>query len=115
MAYIIPDAHTFVIRGHDTTAAQNIVTIDADEAVTLAMDFEHVVNYGAVLSSVTTVVTVDADGDDAGAATNKAVDTNTYRATWNPPSLSEGGYIVTVTAATTDSETIIGTGILQVT
>jgi len=114
MAYTIPNAHTFILRGHDTTAAQNIVTIDATEVVTLSMDFANVVNGGAFLSSVTSVVTVDAAGDDAGVSTNQAVDDDIYRATWNTPSLTAGGYVVTVTVVTDDNETLVGVGILQV-
>jgi predicted metal-dependent TIM-barrel fold hydrolase len=90
------------------------VTYDADETVTLAMDFAEVVNTGAYLSSITTVVTVDSSGSDAGVSTNSTVGTDPYRAEWNPPSLSAGGYVVTVTVATSDTETMVGTGVLQV-
>ena len=78
------------------------------------MDFSEQLNDGRYVSSVTSVTTADSDGADAGAASGEAVSDDQYGAEWTPPSMSAGGYVVTVTVATSDSETLVGTGVLQV-
>lgn len=100
---------TLPIEGGD---APNIIQVEVGSTVTLAMDFSNVVNEGTTIASVSSVSV--SDGVSLTTA-NNVVDQSKLAVHFDATCSSVGARLMAVTVVTTDGQTIVGEGNLEVT
>lgn len=100
---------TLPLEGGD---APNIIQVEVGSTVTLAMDFSNVVNEGTTIASVSSVSV--SDGVSLTTA-NNVVDQSKLAVHFDATCSTVGQRLMAVTVVTTDGQTIVGEGNLEVT
>ena len=96
----------------DGTDAPNIISVESGTTVTLAMDFTKVLNAAASVATVTSVIV---GSGSSLTASSTAIDGTKRQVHFDVTAASTGDRLMVVTITTTDGQTIVGEGHLEIT
>ena len=110
-AVVVADGRTFKLPT-DGKDALNIISIETGSTATLAMDFSRVLNSAATLSAVSSVAV---GTGSALTIANSVVDGTKQKVHFDVTASTSGDRVIVATVTTTDGQTIVGEGHLEIT
>lgn len=108
---VVTDSRTFRLPA-DGSDALNVISMETGSTATLAMDFGKVLNQAASLSAVSSVAV---GTGSALTISNSVIDGTKTRVHFDVVASTSGDRVIVVTVTTTDGQTIVGEGHLEIT
>lgn len=110
-AVVVTDSRTFRLPA-DGSDALNVISVETGSTATLAMDFGKVLNQASSLSAVSSVAV---GTGSALTISNSVIDGTKTRVHFDVVASTSGDRVIVVTVTTTDGQTIVGEGHLEIT